>query len=390
MLKTLRIEGFRCLRDLTLEFEAGQPMILLGANGSGKSTVMEALLFVAQIFDQNPLDHVFKMHSGGGDILWRGAGSGERLRFTMTSEGEAPWVYQFELGPSNRGLDVRYERLTKGERELLLRDAEECTVFNVTSESSDTFKIDRDLALIGLRQTSLYPWREEVVRLFGGGLIYPGFKVGQPWMQSQDNRRPYSSATVQPDLYLTRHGENIVNALHRLYSYGDARWSAIEDDFRREFERCRKFRFVPSEQTAGQMRFQWLDESVDKDPWVDLGFMSDGMLAYLMMLTAIHGAPEGVMLAFDEPEVHLHPSLLLRVTARLVETAGARRVVVATHSDALLDALDEGAVDAIRVMKFEKDAGSIFAPLDPTGLAEWRREYTFGALRAMGTLKTSL
>jgi len=194
---------------------------------------------------------------------------------------------------------------------------------------------------------------------------------------------------VESSPYLTRNGDNLVNALHNLYSYGDERWKAIEDDFRKEFERCVRFRFVPSDQTPGQMRFHWLDGWSHDNSWFGLGHMSDGMVAYLMMLTAIHGAPDGSLIAFDEPEIHLHPSLLRRVTDRLMEASTERRVVVATHSDALLDALEEDAIGALRVMRFDREMGSMFVPLDQEVLASWRQEYRFGALRAMDRLKTT-
>mgnify|MGYP003592898466 CR=1 FL=1 len=45
----------------------------------------------------------------------------------------------------------------------------------------------------------------------------------------------------------------------------------------------------------------------------------------------------------DEPELHLHPGLLTRVVQFLAASAESHPVLLATHSDHLLDALTEPA-----------------------------------------------
>ena len=49
------------------------------------------------------------------------------------------------------------------------------------------------------------------------------------------------------------------------------------------------------------------------------------------------------LLAFDEPELHLHPRLVLRVLGFFEKMALESPVILATHSDQLLDGLNDPA-----------------------------------------------
>ena len=47
MLKTLRVKNFRLLRDVEVNFPEGKPLVFIGPNASGKSTILEVLDFVS-------------------------------------------------------------------------------------------------------------------------------------------------------------------------------------------------------------------------------------------------------------------------------------------------------------------------------------------------------
>ena len=73
--------------------------------------------------------------------------------------------------------------------------------------------------------------------------------------------------------------------------------------------------------------------------------LSDGTLAFLAWV-ALYRAPRpqpAALLAFDEPELHLHPHLLMRVLDLLESLSQTSPVLIATHSDRLLDGLSRPA-----------------------------------------------
>ena len=47
------------------------------------------------------------------------------------------------------------------------------------------------------------------------------------------------------------------------------------------------------------------------------------------------------MIAIDEPEQHLHPELLYRLVGLLEQASAKHRIIVTTHSDALLSYLSD-------------------------------------------------
>jgi predicted ATPase len=92
------------------------------------------------------------------------------------------------------------------------------------------------------------------------------------------------------------------------------------------------------------------------------------------------------LLAIDEPELHLHPALLGRAVALLSSLEGPAPVVLSTHSDRILELLDD-PVASVRVCGLEPGGRTSLSVLDREGLARWLEEYgDLGQLRASGYL----
>lgn len=48
--KHLKMTAFRGIGDLTLEFDAGEPTVLIGVNGVGKSSILDCLAILLSWF----------------------------------------------------------------------------------------------------------------------------------------------------------------------------------------------------------------------------------------------------------------------------------------------------------------------------------------------------
>jgi predicted ATPase len=114
--------------------------------------------------------------------------------------------------------------------------------------------------------------------------------------------------------------------------------------------------------------------------------LSDGTLAYLAWV-ALYRAPRPeppALLAFDEPELHLHPHLLMRVLDFLESLGQSSSVLVATHSDRLLDGLSRPAQQAVLCELDARGQTQLRRP-NQEALARWMERYRgIGDLRSAG------
>lgn len=116
--------------------------------------------------------------------------------------------------------------------------------------------------------------------------------------------------------------------------------------------------------------------------------LSDGQLAYLAFVALVQLERGRTLLAFDEPELHLHPGLLGRVLQLLEDASIRYPVILATHSDRLLDFLTDPA-SSVRVCEVDVQYRTSLRPLDRKRLDKWTDKYSgLGELRAAGQLRS--
>jgi predicted ATPase len=113
-----------------------------------------------------------------------------------------------------------------------------------------------------------------------------------------------------------------------------------------------------------------------------LDALSEGQIAYLAFVAMVELNPKRSVLVFDEPEVHLHPALLARVLFMFEDAAKRTPVVLSTHSDRLLDALEDPAGTVVLCELDERGATRLRRPVR-NELDDWLRDY-----RGLGSIRT--
>jgi predicted ATPase len=115
--------------------------------------------------------------------------------------------------------------------------------------------------------------------------------------------------------------------------------------------------------------------------------LSDGQVSFLCFLAMCELGQGRSLLAFDEPELHLHPGLLARVLFMLEYVAKTHPVVLATHSDRLLDAL-EAPAESVVLCDLNANGSTRLRRPDAPRLAQWLEDYRgVGSLRAEGLVE---
>jgi predicted ATPase len=208
-----------------------------------------------------------------------------------------------------------------------------------------------------------------------GWRIYQYLDVGpdSPIRQAVVSR---SERIVQPD------GKNLVSVLHTLYS-GDRNFKndinmAMRAAFGNDFE---ELVFPPAADQRVQLRVRW--KSLQREQ--SAADLSDGTLRFLFLLTILASPDLPALIAIDEPETGLHPSMLPIVAEFAVDAAERSQIVLTTHSAQFLDAFRD-TIPTTTVVQLHQGQTEL-KTLTGEALKDWLKEYSLGALYRSGELE---
>ena len=427
MITQIKIGGFRLLDEFKADFK---PLtVVIGANAVGKSTLIDCLQLIAECCEY-PINTAIGWHYGVNSLLTSGNRNGE-LTWNITFHKPARWpafpledgkslVYQVVLQADalDRQIQPKYEVLrtrepgqgrrdplkfleaTPNGRLIFDRKQRRLIPFDeaqpapgVVRESGPTEATPKSdslqpaqqepaLLLSQLRFFHEFPIPSWVRFLLAGMAFYPGFDV------TRSSALRTKAADIRPVTTLSPNGDNLGTVLHEILTRYDYRAAAELRDFLRvaypAFEEihCDTTYGTPPQVLVG-VREKGMSRSMN------LWELSDGMLRFLCLATALFNPLPPVMVAIDEPEMGLHPGLL-PIVAEMIKTAAERtQVLVTTHSPDLLDCFD--LADVAVMARNEDDAKVVWhRPADRQTLVEMLKNVTretLGDLHRSGELE---
>lgn len=432
MISKIEIDGYRLLDGFQADL---RPLtVVIGANAVGKSTLLDALQLIAQCLDA-PLNTAIGWHFGLGSILNAGKTDGKvGWRITFRKPSQVSWArlpldddedfcYEVALQGNVQGqAQAKYEVLrtaaprsgyadffkyleaTNLRRQIFSRDKRCLVPFDeVVPETTqvregETGKLvsafdepsavppaqEPALLLSQMRFFNEFPIPSTVRWLLASMAFFPGFDVTR-W----SNLR-IKAAEIKPATMLAPNGENLGTVLHEVLTRYDYRQSATDI---REFLRAAypAFDEIHCDTTFGtppQVLVRVREKGMQRS--MELWELSDGMLRFLCLATALLNPVPPPFIALDEPEVGLHPRLL-PIIGDMIKAASERtQVLVSTHSS---DLLNRFGVDDIAVMKRgDESATSWHRPSDRKSLAEMLADVTgetIGDLHRSGELEAA-
>lgn len=386
----LTVEGLRSIARLTLPLRG--LTVLIGENGSGKSSIVEACEILRRAAGAGFFGELNAIHGGLFTLLRDGAAE---LQIGVRVEGdgdEPPLRYQVSVSQVDLGhAQITGERLALGpgaHLPLIQRSQGAAKVYGpgglqpVTVEPTQTV-----LAAVGL-----FSPHQGITRMraaLENIEVHLPFEVLPTWAARAHDRRSAmrSPVLLQPAGRLERLGANIANAYHTLrMEFGEEHWRTTMDYVRLglgDHVESVNARVDP----AGGAIALWLKLS-NRDRQLPASALADGTLAYLAFVALYRLRTTRTLLAFDEPDLHLHPALLGRVVSFFESMADDAPVLLTTHSDRLLDSLRDPAA-AVRVCELDEGACTGVRSLDAGALAGWLEEYRgVGELRSAGYLSS--
>jgi len=181
---------------------------------------------------------------------------------------------------------------------------------------------------------------------------------------------------VEPD------GQNLVNVLHTLYTSDRSFKKDIDMAMRAAFgDDFEELLFPPAADQRVQLRLRWRTLRREQSS----GDLSDGTLRFLCLLTILSSPNPAPLIAIDEPETGLHPSMLPIVAEYAVDASQRTQVVLTTHSPQLLDAFED-VIPTTTVVKWSEGRTTL-ENIEGKQLAHWLKAYSLGALFRSGELE---
>ncbi|MGV9824856.1 AAA family ATPase [Gordonia sp. NPDC003429] len=333
-LYSVRVKNYRALRDV--ELKGLSPLtVLLGANGSGKSTVFDVFAFLHESFTEglraawdrrNRMEGIRTVGEVGPVSIelkyrteYRGTSRLATYRLVVDEVRSSPVVEEERLtwtvSPgSGRPKDIL--RFHRGDGKTWDEDT--------AQEREEELASPDLLAVTALGQFLSHP-RIRYLREFISGwyLSYV----------SADSTR--TTPVAGPEPRLSRTGDNLPNVIQYLQENHPTR---LKEIFRVLGQRVPQVERVDSIRLEdGRLLLQIKDRAFDRP--VLSRFASDGTLKLLAYLTVLMDPDPPRVIGIEEPENQLHPKLLPVLAEEMRGISSVSQLFVTTHSPDFVSAL---------------------------------------------------
>lgn len=332
MIKQLTIKNYKSV--VNQSFELGQFNVLIGANGCGKSNILEAIALAA-LSSSNKLDA--ELFSGRGirvtsPALMTSAFEGirsDQIEILVKTEKDVASLFRIRFNEDVK--PARWEDVIEGETSKLLEsfsspDAEYTELLKKLFKDEGVFanirlRLDGHTVSIshtevnGLRSFVIYSPEESALRSFeptGTGLIEKNGKGLFPYLKG---------------LSQSEDGQDILHIIREKMSVID--WF---DDMDFPLDSS-------SHDYSIRLHDRYLEDGLT---YFDQRSANEAFLYLLLYFTLIISDETPSFFAIDNIESSLNPKMSVRVLKELIALSQAynKQIIVTTHSPYILDALD--------------------------------------------------
>ena len=374
--ENISVRGFRRLQNIELDMR--NLIVMIGANGAGKTSFLDVLSILAATASGN-LQNLLQLKGGLNEILTRGKVQELEIEISMqVPDKQTPLNYSLTLSPKGLSYEVRDESLTQQ------RNPNRPEPFKYIESQGLDIKYFQD----------------------GSGLVRPNWEhnpletslsqVPKMYREPEDLRKSLASCTyygaldvsekspirlpqaMRPAKLPGASGENLVSCLYDLRETDRDRFEMVENIISAAFPDFERLNFPPV--AAGTMSMTWTDRNFSQPFYVHE--LSEGTLRFLWLVALLQSQTLTTVTLLDEPEVSLHPELLRHLVYLMREASKHTQLIVATHSDRLIRFLKPSEV---LVCDLEEGEAKMTWG-DTFNLDKWLEDYSLDQLWAMNIM----
>ncbi len=378
----VEIQGFRSLKHVV--WEPSNLNVLIGPNGSGKSNTLDALKLLSAAAS-GEFQKLISKWRGLPALTWNG--SMEPMSFSLngrllsildelcdTDLMKSHYDYRLVVGKGaySGGCEVWEESLAARQDERvqwLLR------IPGDQPKVSERFGNEINTPGLGVQTGD---GRREAVRMV---MARWRFYQGVPVERDAEIRR---SAEARRAEFVSEDGSDLISVLHTLYTENSDFRAAIDDAMRAGCgDDYQELQFPPAEDTRIQLRLKWKSLSQAQSA----AALSDGIVRFLLLITLFSAPRLPGIIAIDEPEAGLHPSMLPIIAEYAAEASRKSQIILTSHSPEMLSAFSGTNQQPRVTIAFWEDGQTVLRTPRQDVLEHWLKEYTLGQLMSSGELE---
>lgn len=319
--------------------------VIVGANGTGKSTLFSIFGFLKEALTTNVNDALYSFGGSKGfqEVRSRGCDGAIEIELKFREKPRAPLVtYSLAINEENGEAFVEREILkyrrgswgqpwhflnfAKGVGEAVTNESDEIKDERDLERESENLKSSDVLAVKSLSQLKRFP----IIVAFGNLIEnwhVSDFHIGKA-RPDQDK---------QSAKHLSKSGDNLWSFIYYLGKRHEDKFEIITKKLANRIPDLKRVEPVHKDEEKMLLKFHY--HSFD-EPVLNR-FASDGTIKMLAYLALLHDPEPHPLLCVEEPENHLYPQLLEELAEEFrAYSADHNQVFVSTHSPDFLNAAE--------------------------------------------------
>ncbi len=351
--------------------------VLIGANGSGKSNLMIAI----GLMRDTTKDKSTALQNAGGslDLIWKGKtedSASIQMNIDLGVFNHVSHLLQFSKPRSSSDIRIQDEEIKeavgqqKPEGKIYYnRDLTKLTV-KLSNSNLPPDLVTGEIDFSALDRPEIWTKNPELFMLNDA---YRSMRIFRNW-DFTDLRSPQPADSRGDEL--SEDMSNYLMYLSRIIVIPEVKRKII-DAMNELFEGMNDITILTQ---FGHVQLYLTEGNLS----VPATRLSDGTLRYLTLLTILLDPDPPPLICIDEPELGLHPDVLIRLANHLINASKRTQIIVSTHSEILVDAMTENPED---VIVFDKHDGQTeMTRYDKDDLKDWLEDFRLGRLWAKGVI----
>ena len=399
MLKSVIIKDFFSFRGNTkISLSHGQNL-LLGINGSGKTSFINALRLLTEGICGSGVENLIQTQWGGYSQILNCTGReksdniqityvfdcDEINKFNKSKIFHSDVFYQVTINPLgttdyfleeklwtkhslNKERDFVYLDFHNGQGRISKRTRDESVIFQDYSNGDIS---GRELVLKQINDPIQFLPIHTVKKAVESMSVYNSFDTGE----TSKIRRvaEYSTGTR-----LWKNGENLTQLLNDLRNNNSLDFEKIEEELHKVNP---SYKNIEINNITGQAYLSLREKNLNKT--IGALHISDGTLRFLLLETVFLNPNKGAFIAIDEPERGLHPDMIRSVAEMIKSAAQNSQLIIATHSPHLLNQFD---LDDVIVFEKDESNSTLIKKLSDSDFSDYDGQLLPGQLWLNGEI----